>query len=264
MHIYIHYIAYTLINDPSNHLLIQLEYFSFEMNKKANQNLENDAISRNAFGFFFIECYGNAINSNLTTEEAETLFNRLDENGDNCIDGWELYNSKVSGFLSDSQIHSIVKKFKAFSKKKDDIIISKEDFIKHFPTLFNETMFQRLSHCNQTQSELAYVHKRNGIDIAFRDISLTLNVSGIRKKILESVTGRIQANTMMALMGGSGAGKTSLLNVLCGRAFYGDVAGSIMINGEEGNIESIGHCVGFVPQASAIPCSQEKIYDNEL
>eukprot|EP00587_Corethron_hystrix_P006155 CAMPEP_0113302432 /NCGR_PEP_ID=MMETSP0010_2-20120614/3245_1 /TAXON_ID=216773 ORGANISM="Corethron hystrix, Strain 308" /NCGR_SAMPLE_ID=MMETSP0010_2 /ASSEMBLY_ACC=CAM_ASM_000155 /LENGTH=527 /DNA_ID=CAMNT_0000156217 /DNA_START=1562 /DNA_END=3142 /DNA_ORIENTATION=- /assembly_acc=CAM_ASM_000155 len=56
----------------------------------------------------------------------------------------------------------------------------------------------------------------------------------------------------MALMGGSGAGKTSLLNVLCGRAFYGDVAGSIMINGEEGNIESIGHCVGFVPQDDVV------------
>ena len=48
--------------------------------------------------------------------------------------------------------------------------------------------------------------------------------------------------------GGSGAGKTSLLNALCGRAHYGDVSGEITINGNMAKIEDQTHSMGFVPQ----------------
>ena len=37
--------------------------------------------------------------------------------------------------------------------------------------------------------------------------------------------------------GGSGAGKTSLLNVLCGRAHYGKVGGAIRVNGNLAKME---------------------------
>jgi hypothetical protein len=48
------------------------------------------------------------------------------------------------------------------------------------------------------------------------------------------------------------AGKTSLLNALCGRAFYGDVAGSIYVNGHRTSIEEHIGTVGFVPQVSLV------------
>ena len=51
------------------------------------------------------------------------------------------------------------------------------------------------------------------------------------------------------------AGKTSLLNALCGRAFYGDVTGSIYINGHHTSIEAHIDSVGFVPQVSLIRVS---------
>ena len=53
-------------------------------------------------------------------------------------------------------------------------------------------------------------------------------------------------------MGGSGAGKTSLLNALCGRAFYGNVEGNIWINGNMTSIEEHKHAVGFVPQDDTV------------
>ena len=46
----------------------------------------------------------------------------------------------------------------------------------------------------------------------------------------------------------SGAGKTSLLNALCGRAFYGNVSGKIVINRNDRSINGIMDNVGFVPQ----------------
>merc|ERR1711884_173394 len=53
---------------------------------------------------------------------------------------------------------------------------------------------------------------------------------------------------MTAIMGGSGAGKTSLLNALCGRAFYGEVTGDIFVNGHKTHIDKYKDHVGFVPQ----------------
>lgn len=49
-------------------------------------------------------------------------------------------------------------------------------------------------------------------------------------------------------MGGSGAGKTSLLNALCGRAFYGETTGKIYVNGHEARIDDHKGVTGFVPQ----------------
>ena len=50
----------------------------------------------------------------------------------------------------------------------------------------------------------------------------------------------------------SGAGKTSLLNALCGRAFYGTVEGKIWINGIQASIEEHKDAVGFVPQDDTV------------
>jgi ABC-type multidrug transport system ATPase subunit len=47
-------------------------------------------------------------------------------------------------------------------------------------------------------------------------------------------------------------GKTSLLNALCGRAFYGQVEGEVHLNGQSTAIEEIKDSVGFVPQVSLL------------
>ena len=50
---------------------------------------------------------------------------------------------------------------------------------------------------------------------------------------------------MTALMGRSGVGKTSLINVLCGRAFYGKITGDVKINGHDTTIEENTHFFGL-------------------
>jgi len=42
--------------------------------------------------------------------------------------------------------------------------------------------------------------------------------------------------------------KTSLLNALCGRAYYGQVTGETIVNGTPMDIDDARHCIGFVPQ----------------
>ncbi len=50
-------------------------------------------------------------------------------------------------------------------------------------------------------------------------------------------------------MGGSGAGKTTLMDVIAGRKTVGDVQGSIMVNGHPKDQRSWSRVVGYVEQA---------------
>ncbi|EFN56469.1 hypothetical protein CHLNCDRAFT_22567, partial [Chlorella variabilis] len=84
--------------------------------------------------------------------------------------------------------------------------------------------------------------------IEFSELGLQLRSCG-RKTVLQGVTGVLPAGCVTAIMGPSGAGKTSLLNVLAGKAHaYGVQAGSIAINGRPDRLERYKPVMGFVPQ----------------
>jgi energy-coupling factor transporter ATP-binding protein EcfA2 len=74
-------------------------------------------------------------------------------------------------------------------------------------------------------------------------------VAGKEFQVLNNVCGKVEQKSMVALMGGSGAGKTSLLNTLCGRAFYATkISGELRINGQIDKMENYQDIIGFVPQ----------------
>jgi len=87
--------------------------------------------------------------------------------------------------------------------------------------------------------------KKAVASVSFDDICLELP-SG--ERILEGVSGEFKAGRMCAILGPSGAGKTSLMNVLCGKASYAHVSGTVRFNGVEGNYEEYKTVMGFVPQ----------------
>mmetsp|Transcript_33278 Transcript_33278/g.79774 ORF Transcript_33278/g.79774 Transcript_33278/m.79774 type:complete len:1220 (+) Transcript_33278:117-3776(+) len=87
--------------------------------------------------------------------------------------------------------------------------------------------------------------KKAVASVSFESINLELP-SG--ERILENVSGEFKAGRMCAILGPSGAGKTSLMNVLCGKASYAHVSGSVRFNGVEGNYEDYKTVMGFVPQ----------------
>ena len=59
---------------------------------------------------------------------------------------------------------------------------------------------------------------RPGIKFTYKDLNLTVNAAGKPKVVVDRVSGEVPAATMTAVMGPSGAGKTSFMNVLCDRA----------------------------------------------
>ena len=68
------------------------------------------------------------------------------------------------------------------------------------------------------------------------------------KTIIKQASGFCAPGTMTAIMGPSGAGKTSLLNVLAGRQRGGVCSGEIMLNGERVHEKSFVRLSGYVMQ----------------
>ncbi len=70
-------------------------------------------------------------------------------------------------------------------------------------------------------------------DISFQNLGLQLK-SGEKRVVLEGVTGQLLHGRVCAVMGPSGAGKTTFLTALCGKASYGTLSGQVYINGQQG------------------------------
>eukprot|EP01135_Chromosphaera_perkinsii_P004490 Nk52_evm14s284 gene=Nk52_evmTU14s284 len=102
------------------------------------------------------------------------------------------------------------------------------------------------THLKRTQSELLQIKDEqvDHIDLEFRNLSLTLS-SGVN--ILAGVTGKLPSGRLTAVMGASGAGKTTFLSVLCGKVSR--TGGEVLVNGKrEADLSKYRRITGFVPQ----------------
>ena len=87
--------------------------------------------------------------------------------------------------------------------------------------------------------------KMRGLDLTFDNLSLKLPNG---KRLLQGVSGSLKSGRLAAIMGPSGAGKTTFLFTLCGKATYGTMEGTLKINGEEATVQDYRSSFGFVPQ----------------
>ena len=74
----------------------------------------------------------------------------------------------------------------------------------------------------------------------------------IQKRILNDLTGYFLHNKFTAILGPSGAGKTSLLEVISGQSKSGTVTGKLYLNGNSVSIKKIKELSGFVFQDDVI------------
>ncbi|XP_074303484.1 ABC transporter G family member 28 isoform X2 [Silene latifolia] len=90
------------------------------------------------------------------------------------------------------------------------------------------------------------IRKRPTLEVAFKDLTLTLK--GKKKHLMRCVTGKISPGRVSAVMGPSGAGKTTFLSALAGKATGCRKSGMILINGKAESTNSYKKIIGFVPQ----------------
>lgn len=114
----------------------------------------------------------------------------------------------------------------------DDSSMSEPDFA-------SNPAMQRLIHSIAT----AGITSSIGLSFSFQNLTRTI---GYDKTILEGVTGTIDRGTLFGVMGGSGAGKSTFVNVLMGKLRA--TAGSVEVNGRKDNLSRYKKIYGYVPQ----------------
>lgn len=96
---------------------------------------------------------------------------------------------------------------------------------------------------------------RSGLGVDARNIVKRVGKGRKQLTICNDVTLSIKPGELVAIIGGSGAGKTTLMNAISG--YSRPTSGQVLINGEElyDTYDSLKNIIGYVPQ-------QDIVYDN--
>lgn len=95
--------------------------------------------------------------------------------------------------------------------------------------------------------------------LSFGYSNLSFQPKGIARPILQRVTGQIKTGTLTAVMGGSGAGKSTFVNVLMGKTNH--TGGVVTVNGSPSKVARYKKVIGYVPQDDVV-LPELTVYEN--
>ncbi|MDD6137315.1 MAG: ATP-binding cassette domain-containing protein [Lachnospiraceae bacterium] len=179
--------------------------------------------------------------------------------GDNSIgriDGCDIKINNVAVSRLHAGIREINGEFFLFDNKSANGVFLNGVRISKPCKLSNKDLFTIL---NATfiydNGQLYYKMNSEGIALEIRKLNKVVPSKHGKKTILDQVDLSIGANEFVAIIGGSGAGKTTLMTAMSG--FDTDITGDVYCNGINlrENFQTLKNIIGFVPQ-------QDIIYEN--
>jgi ABC-type multidrug transport system ATPase subunit len=96
--------------------------------------------------------------------------------------------------------------------------------------------------------ESKLIHDHTPTTLQFRNVSYRIG----DKQILANIHGLVKPGEVMAIMGASGAGKTSFLDILARKRKKGTVDGEFFLNGRSVSDSQFKRVVGFVDQEDTL------------
>lgn len=84
------------------------------------------------------------------------------------------------------------------------------------------------------------------LGLSFSYAGLGFRPRGSARPVLQDVTGAIERGSLVAVMGGSGAGKSTFVNVLMGKTAH--TGGAVAVNHSPGTVRRYRKLIGYVPQ----------------
>ena len=106
-----------------------------------------------------------------------------------------------------------------------------------------------------TSSSISWCTYKSGISVDTSDVVITRGKGRKQNVTGNHITMNIRPGELVAIVGGSGAGKSTILNCMCG--YLPPASGDVYINGVNlyQNFESLKKTIGYVPQSDIV-------YDN--
>ncbi|KAM0297798.1 hypothetical protein HYE67_003282 [Fusarium culmorum] len=95
--------------------------------------------------------------------------------------------------------------------------------------------------------------------LSFRYSDLVFHPKKSPKPVLQNVTGSIEQGQLVAVMGGSGAGKSTFVNVLMGKT--SNTGGIVAVNNTPGKMKQYKKLTGYVPQDDVV-LPELTVYEN--
>ncbi|KAM5348133.1 hypothetical protein ACJ41O_007957 [Fusarium nematophilum] len=95
--------------------------------------------------------------------------------------------------------------------------------------------------------------------LSFRYSDLGFHPKKAAKPVLQNVTGSIEQGQLVAVMGGSGAGKSTFVNVLMGKT--SNTGGIVAVNNTPGKMKRYKKLTGYVPQDDIV-LPELTVYEN--
>mmetsp|Transcript_34646 Transcript_34646/g.48022 ORF Transcript_34646/g.48022 Transcript_34646/m.48022 type:complete len:603 (+) Transcript_34646:280-2088(+) len=92
--------------------------------------------------------------------------------------------------------------------------------------------------------------RARGKTVVFKNVKYSVDIpkSSEKKEILKGITGVFKKGETTALMGPSGGGKTSLMDIIAGRKTTGNIEGDIYLGGVKPKKSQLRHQMGYVEQ----------------
>ncbi|CAD7702122.1 unnamed protein product [Ostreobium quekettii] len=97
---------------------------------------------------------------------------------------------------------------------------------------------------------IVYKNIRYFVDVP-KQLKNDKRVVGGKLQLLQGITGYARPGSLDALMGGTGAGKTTLMDVLAGRKTTGVIEGELLVNGYPKEQKTWSRVVGYVEQTDS-------------
>ena len=217
----------------------QLRAFISTMQRHGNTSFGttagSDKISKAQFTRGFLDALADATQLDPSPREAKELFFRMQQDigatdSDEILFD-DLYRTCLSQFLSDTQIHGIISRFRnmqqaaqntgretvhtqssfksaatfatyasVFSDFRRRKGIRLVEFVQYYPLFLGEVTHPDFEATGSfRRSVFQNDDGQGGLDVAFQNLCLTVKVGGKEVRVVDSVTGRLKANTLTGL-----------------------------------------------------------------
>ncbi|KAJ7025747.1 hypothetical protein C8F04DRAFT_1046190 [Mycena alexandri] len=172
-----------------------------------------------------------------------------------CLNGECLHSSQVPGYIRPPKPDTF--KWVVLSAAGAGLLVLITSAILWYAARASGGEFGQIRLPDDEQARLMNDHVP--ATLHFSDLSYTLG----SRVLLDNISGTVKPGQVCAIMGASGAGKSTFLDILARRSKRGHVGGTTYVNGREVNKEEFKAVTGFVDQEDTL-MSTLTVYETVL